>query len=236
VGAEAAFGELGFKSAVVIDDSTPYGEGLAAEFKNKFEELGGEVAFTEKTSDKDTDFNALVTKIKAENVDLIYYGGIYNAGALLAKQASDAGIKAPLMGGDGLYDAEYVNLAGKDAAEGDLCTSVGLPIADLPKGQEFTDAYKAMFPNDEIAAYDAYAYDAANVIISSILKAAKDKDVASLMTPAGKDAVIANVAAFSGDGVTGAIAFDANGDTTNKAITTYQVENGAWAPKIVPGK
>jgi branched-chain amino acid transport system substrate-binding protein len=235
-GAESAYNEFGFKSAVVIDDSTPYGEGLAAEFAKKFEELGGEIMFTEKTADKDTDFNALVTKIKAENPDVIYYGGIYNAGALLAKQASDAGIESPLMGGDGLYDGEYINLGGADQVEGDLCTSVGLPVADLPKGQEFQDAYKAEYPNDEIAAYDAYAYDAANIIIDAIVKVAQEQGVDQITTPAAKDAIIAAVAAFSGEGVTGAIAFDENGDTTNKAITTYQVEGGTWVPKIVPGK
>jgi branched-chain amino acid transport system substrate-binding protein len=98
--AEVVFNEIGFKSAVVIDDSTPYGEGLASEFAKKFKELGGDVVFTEKTSDKETDFNALVTKIKAEKPDLVYYGGIYNAGALLSKQMSDAGIEGPLMAGD----------------------------------------------------------------------------------------------------------------------------------------
>ena len=96
--AEVAFNDFGFKSAVVIDDSTPYGEGLAAEFAKKFEELGGEVMFTEKTSDKDTDFNALVTKIKGDNSDLVYYGGIYNAGALLSKQMTDAGCRGRVHG------------------------------------------------------------------------------------------------------------------------------------------
>jgi branched-chain amino acid transport system substrate-binding protein len=236
VGAESAFGELGFKTAVVIDDSTPYGEGLAAEFAKKFAELGGKVLFTEKTTDKDTDFNALVTKIKDANPDVIYYGGIYNAGALLSKQAKDAGYKGKLMGGDGLYDGEYINLAGAAAAEGDFCTSVGLPVANLPKGQEFQDAYKAMYPSDEIAAYDAYSYDAANVIIQAVLKTAKDLGVDKVTSPEGRDAIIAAVAATSMEGVTGAIAFDEKGDTTNKAITTYTVEGGSWVPKIIPGQ
>ncbi len=234
VGAENAYNKLGFKTAVVIDDSTPYGEGLAAEFAKKFEELGGKVLFTEKTADKDTDFNALVTKIKGQNPDLIYYGGIYNAGALLAKQASDAGIKAPLMGGDGLYDAEYIKLAGAAQAEGDFCTSVGLPVDKLPKGQEFMAAYKAEYPNDDIAAYDAYAYDAANIIIQATLKVAKELGVDKLTSPEGRDAIIAAVRAYNGEGVTGPISFDENGDTTNKAITTYKVVNGAWAPEILP--
>ncbi len=234
--ADVAFDKFGYKTVVVIDDSTPYGEGLAAEFSKQFQAKGGKVLFTEKTSDKDTDFNALVTKIKDANPELTYYGGIYNAGALLSKQISDAGIKAPLMGGDGLFDAEFINLAGAAEAEGDYCTSIGLPIDKLPNGQAFIDAYKAEYPNDEIAAYDAYSYDATNVIITAILKAATDQGVDKVTSPAGRDAIIANVAAFSGDGVTGAISFDQNGDTTNKAITTYQVKDGAWAAVVVPGE
>ena len=174
-GADAAFNEVGAQKVVVIDDSTPYGEGLADEFAKQFAANGGEVLFTEKTSDKDTDFNALVTKIKAADPDLVYYGGTYNAGALLSKQMSESGVKAPLMGGDGLFDAQYIKLAGAEAAQGDLVTSVGLPTDKLPKGQEFTAAYKAEFPNDEVGAYDAYSYDAANVLIAAIVAAAKEQ-------------------------------------------------------------
>lgn len=232
--AEAAFGEFGFKSAVVVDDSTPYGEGLAAEFAKKFEELGGKVIFKEKTADKDSDFNALVTRIVAEKADMIYYGGMYNAGALLSKQASDAGFAGPLMGGDGMFDAEFVKLASTEAAEGDLCTSVGFPSTEMPNGQEFTAAYAEMFPNDEIAAYDGYSYDAANVIIQAVFKVAADMGADQVTSPAGREAVIEAVAATQMDGVTGAVAFDDIGDTTNKAITTYQVVDGAWKPKVLP--
>ncbi len=226
---------LMFKSAYVIDDSTPYGEGLAAEFAKQFEANGGKILGTAKTSDKDTDFNALVTKMKGTNPEVVYYGGIYNAGALLSKQSKEAGLNVPLMGGDGLYDGEYINLAGP-ASEGDFATSVGLPIDLLPKGQEFTTAYKAMFPNDEIAAYDAYAYDATNVIIEAIVKVAAEKGAAAVTTPEGRDAVIAAVAATNTEGVTGAIAFDANGDTTNQVISLYTVADGKWITKAAAGE
>jgi len=232
--ADVAFTNFGLKSAVVIDDSTPYGEGLAAEFAKKFEANGGKILFSEKTSDKDADFNALVTKIKAAKPELIYYGGIYNAGALLAKQASDSGITVPLMGGDGLFDGEYINLGGATQVEGDYCTSVGLPTDKLPKGQEFIAAYKAEYPTDEVAAYDAYSYDAANLIIDAVLKVAADMGADQVASPAGRDAIIAAVAETNTEGVTGPIAFDENGDTTNKAITTYQVKSGAWVPVVVP--
>ncbi len=234
VGADSAYTTFGLKTAVVIDDSTPYGEGLASEFAKQYQTLGGKVLFTEKTSDKDSDFNALVTKIKSANPDMIYYGGIYNAGALLAKQASDAGIKAPLMGGDGLFDAEYIKLGGATQTEGDYCTSVGLPTDKLPNGQQFITDYEAMFPNDEIAAYDAYAFDATYVIIDAILKVAKEQGADKMTTPDAKSAIIAAVAKTDKEGVTGKISFDQNGDTTNKAITTYQVQGGTWIPVLLP--
>jgi branched-chain amino acid transport system substrate-binding protein len=221
---------LGFKTAYVVDDSTPYGEGLAAEFAKQFTANGGTVAGTAKTSDKDTDFNALVTKIKATNPDVIYYGGIYNAGALLTKQSKDAGLKAPLMGGDGLYDAEFIKLAGAAQAEGDFCTSVGLPLDKMPKGVDFKAAFEKKFPGETIAAYDAYSYDATNVIIEAILKEAK-ANKAGLTSPAGRDAIIKNVAETNTTGVTGEIAFNDKGDTTNKAITLYVVQGGAWVTK-----
>jgi len=225
---------LGFKSVYVVDDSTPYGEGLAKAFADQFTANGGKVLGSQKTSDKDSDFNALVTKIKATNPDFIYYGGVYNAGALLAKQAKDGGIKGPLMGGDGLYDPKFIELAGAAQAEGDLATSVGLPIDKLPAGQDFLTAYSKKYPGQDPAAYDAYSYDAANVIISAVVQAAKSVGADKVTSPAGRDEIIKNVAATNLVGVTGPIAFDKNGDTTNKAITLYQVSGGKWITKALP--
>jgi len=233
-GADAMYGaEVGAKTAVVIDDSTPYGEGLCDEFAKQFEAVGGKVVFREKTSDKDSDFNALSTKIKAANPDIVYYGGTYNAGALLSKQMSGAGVTTPMMGGDGLYDPEYINLAGVES-DGDMCTSVGLPLDKLPNGQAFADAYKVEYPENEIGAYDAYSYDAADTLVRAILKVAKEQGAAALQSPAGRDAIIAAVAATDFEGVTGTVKFDANGDTLNKAITVYKVQNGTWTPFIIP--
>jgi len=228
--ADSAVDKLTKKAVFVVDDSTPYGTGLADEFAKQFAAKGGKVLGREKTGDKDTDFKALVTKIAATKPDLVYYGGIYNSGALLSKQLKDGGVKAPLMGGDGLYDAQYVKLAGAANAEGDFATSVGLPLEQLPEGAKFQAAFKAAYPNDEIAAYDAYSYDAAMVIMKSVLTAAGTVGSDKITTTEGKQAVIAAVAAFKGTGVTGEIAFDANGDTTNKAITLYTVKGGAWVP------
>ncbi|MDO8916252.1 MAG: branched-chain amino acid ABC transporter substrate-binding protein [Coriobacteriia bacterium] len=229
--ADYAFKVAGKKVAFVVDDSTPYGTGLADEWAKQFEANGGKVAGREKTGDKDTDFKALVTAIKSKGVDIVYYGGIYNSGALLSKQMKEGGLAVPLMGGDGIFDGEFIKLAGAANAAGDLCTSIGLPTAEMPKGQEFIAAFKAEYPGEEIAAYDAYSYDAANVIIKAIIAVAKEMGADKVTTTEGKKAIIAAVPSTDFEGVSGKVSFDANGDTTNKAITVYAVgADGTWAP------
>jgi branched-chain amino acid transport system substrate-binding protein len=228
--ADYAYKTFGAKVAYVVDDSTVYGEGLAAEWAKQFQANGGTVAGTEKTGDKDTDFKALVSKIKAANVDIVYYGGIYNSGALLSKQMKEGGVTVPLMSGDGCYDPEYIKLAGAANAEGDFCSSIGFPVDKLPKAQEFKAAYEAEFPGEAIAAYDAYSYDAAQVIIKAIVKVAKDLGTDKLTTVEGKQAIIAATAETNFEGVTGNVSFDDKGDTTNKVVSIYVVKGGVWVP------
>lgn len=227
---EAAFNELGAKTAFVVDDSSAYGEGLADYFSESFKSLGGTVAGREKTTDKDTDFTALATKIKAANVDAVYYGGLYNAGALFTKQLREAGVTAPLLGGDGLPDPEFIRLAGVEAAKNTYSTSIGLPLDELPAGQDFKAKFAAKYPGEEIAATDAYSYDAAVVIIQGVLKAASEVGAEKVTSPAGREATIKAVAATNIDSLTGHIAFDKFGDSLNKAVTLNVTSGDAWVP------
>jgi branched-chain amino acid transport system substrate-binding protein len=228
--ADYAFKDAGKKAAFVVDDSTVYGVGLADEWAKQFEKDGGKILGREKSGDKDTDFKALVTKIKSTNPDIVYYGGIYNSGALLSKQIKEGGLAVPVMSGDGSFDPEWIKLAGTQAAEGDMASNVGLPVDLMPKGQDFMAAYKAEFPNDVPAAYDAYSYDAANVIIKAIIQVAKDMGADKVTTTEGKKAIIAAVAKTDFEGVTGQVKFDSKGDTLNKTITVYAVKGGKWVP------
>jgi len=230
VAADYAFKVAGKKVAFVVDDSTVYGTGLADEWAKQFEADGGKVAGREKTGDKDTDFKALVSNIKSKNVDIVYYGGIYNSGALLSKQLKEGGVAVPLMGGDGLYDGEYIKLAGAAAAEGDLATSVGLPVDKAPGGAKFLADFEKAYPGEKPAAYDAYSYDAANAIIKAIVEVAKAQGADKVVSTDGKKAIIAAMGKTNFEGVTGKVEFDKNGDTTNKAITVYAVQGGAWVP------
>jgi branched-chain amino acid transport system substrate-binding protein len=214
--AELAYGTLGFRKVVVIDDSTPYGEGLATEFIKGFEAAGGQVLATEKIQAKEVDFSALMTRFGAVDPDAIYYGGAHTEGALISKQAKAAGLTVPVVGGDMLFSADYVSIAGATNAEGDLCTSLGLPLEQQPRGVDFKNAYLERF-GQEPEAYDSYAYDSAWIIINAVLEAGTDRV-----------AVAEAIRSLSYEGVTGTVDFDDAGDTKNAAISTYKVVGGAW--------
>jgi len=216
--------DLNAKNVVTIHDKKTYGQGLVAAFTGQLTKNGGKVVAAETINPGDQDFAAVLTKIKPLNPDLIYYGGEYPEAQLLTSQAKAQGIKAPLMGGDGIYDKTYIETA-KEAAEGDYCTSVGAPTEDLDSAAEFVDSYQAAGFKEDFAAYGAYAYDAANVIINAMAKVLPD---AQAITPDLRKKIVDEVEKTSFDGATGKVAFDEFGDTTTKVLTVYKVTNQEW--------
>lgn len=215
--------QLKLTKVAVIDDSTPYGQGLAAEFVKTFTGKGGTVVIKESVGSKDQDFTALVTRIKPLDAQAIYFAGSFTQGALLTKQAKEDGLKVPVIGGDMLYSPEYVKVAGAANAEGDIATSLGLPLDKQPKGSEFKAAYAAAYDGAAPEAYDSYAYDSANIIIQAVLDSAKNGTV-------DRATVEKAIRGITWEGVTGTTSFDSNGDTTNQAISVYVVKNGEWVP------
>jgi branched-chain amino acid transport system substrate-binding protein len=208
--------DMGFMEIAIIDDATPYGQGLAAEFKKAFTAAGGTVVSEDRIQPKEVDFSALVTKLKKAAPAAVYYAGAHTEGALITKQMTEAGLKVPVIGGDMLYTPEYIKIAGADNAEGDIATSLGLPLEQQPKGAEFLEKYEAEY-GQAPEAYDSYAYDAANVIIAAVLKSGVDRA-----------AVASAIRAGSIDGVTGVVAFDENGDNKQQVISSFKVDGGEW--------
>jgi branched-chain amino acid transport system substrate-binding protein len=215
--------ELNAKNVAIIHDKKTYGQGLAEAFKGQFEKNGGKVVAAETINPGDKDFSAVLSKIKPTNPDLIFYGGEFPEASLISSQAKQQGIKAPLMGGDGVYSGKYFETA-KEAAVGDLVTSVGAPTDELESAKEFVEAYNAdpVLKKDPYEAYGAYAFDAANVIIEALAEALPD---AKAIDDAVRTKVIEEVGNVSLDGVTGKVAFDEFGDTTTKVLTVYKGEN-----------
>lgn len=220
--ANYAVSELKSKRIAVIDDRTTYGQGLADDFAKAAEAAGGTIVKREYTTNSATDFMAILTSIKAEKPELIFYGGMDAQAGPLVKQMRKLGIKAIFMGADGVNTAEFAKLAGKDA-DGAYASSAGASKELMPGHAEFNTKYKARF-NGEIQAYAPYTYDATRVVIDA-MKRASSADPKKYLAEVGKTSL---------QGVTGPIAFASNGDIKNGTVTLYRMEGGKWTGVVKP--
>ena len=217
VGGKFALEKLKSKNIAVIDDSTAYDQGLADTFEASVKAGGAKVVAREHTTDKDTDFKAILTKIKGKKPDLIFFGGIDPQAGPMVKQIGELGIKAKFMGGDGMQTPNFIKLAGDAAAEGAMASMPGLPKDQMPGGMKFLEKFKAKF-NAEVELFAPMGYDAVFVFVEA-MKRAKSTDPAKFLPEVGKT---------NYNGVIGPIAFDDKGDLKNGPITIYVVKAGKW--------
>lgn len=206
---------LGIKKLAIIDDRTAYGQGLADEFAKTAESLGASIIKREFTTDKSTDFNAILTSIKGSDAELLFFGGMDAQGAPMVKQLRALGITLPFMGGDGIYTAEFLKLAGNDA-EGVIGSLPGIPLANMKGGPEFKQKFEAKY--GVIQLYAPYVYDAMRMM-------AKAMQQAGSIDPAQYRPVLATM---EYPGLTSTIRFDSKGDLLNSPVSIYQAHNGQW--------
>ncbi|MGW7099808.1 branched-chain amino acid ABC transporter substrate-binding protein [Streptomyces sp. NPDC054838] len=219
--AQYLFNKAGKKKVFIIDDKKTYGAGLAGTFKGEFTKLGGQVAGEGHIDPESKDFSAIVTQVKSSGADVVYYGGEYPAAGPLSKQIKASGTNIPLVGGDGMKDKKYVELAGAEA-QGDLCTSVGAPVETLPSAKDFIANYKKAGYKDDYSAYGGYSYDSAWAVIEAVKKVVEAND--GKLPSDARAKVLEAVQGVSFDGVTGKVSFDEFGDATNKQLTVYKVD------------
>jgi branched-chain amino acid transport system substrate-binding protein len=213
--------KAGKKNVAIITDGLTYGEGLADTFTKRAEEKGAKIVTRQKIGEKDTDFSSVIAAVKPFKPDAVYFGGQYPQAGPLSKQLAGAGLNIPVMGGDGVFDDNYIKLGGKD---GDLATSVGAPTEKLDSAKAFVDAYGKAGYKEGFSAYGAFAYDAANAIIGSVATTIGDKEWSDSM----REDLVKNVGEYNAEGATGKVSFDEFGDSTNKVLTVYQVTGGKW--------
>ncbi|WP_406386480.1 branched-chain amino acid ABC transporter substrate-binding protein [Streptomyces sp. NBC_01618] len=225
--AKYLFNDAKIKQVYLIDDQKPYGAGLAASFKATFTTLGGKIVGTDHVNPDDRDFNAVVTKVKKSGAKAVYYGGEYPAGAPLSQQLKDS-VQIPLMGGDGMYSADFIKLNKK--AQGDIATSVGKPVEELDSAKKFIADYKTAGYKDAYEAYGGGTYDATWSIIEAVKIAVADNN--GKLPDNARVKVLEAMAKVKFDGVTGPVSFDEYGDTTNTMMTAYQVDGGKWTSKL----
>ena len=216
-------------TAYVIDDNTTYGKGLAKVFTTEFTSHGGSVVgSTSITPDQVSNLPQLATTIVSKNPGVVFYGGVTSGGGgALKKDLVEKGGNMPMVGGDGIADdPAWITTAGS-AAVNTYGTVAAPDITGLTSAsaQTFITAYKAAFPGKDLLPYSASAYDAAMIEITAI------KNLIKAGKSVTRSAIRDEVAGISYDGVTGHLAFDANGDNAGqKVFSVYGVgTDGKWA-------
>ena len=209
--------KLKAKNIAVIDDRTAYGQGLADEFEKAVKGAGGNIVKREFTTDKSSDFAAILTNIKATKPDLIFFGGTDVQSAPMVKQMKRLGLNVPLVSGEMTKTPTFITVAGKDA-DGTIASLAGVPLTQMPKGQDYETRYKERFKAD-VATYSPYGYDATRAMVEA-MKQADSTDPKKYLP---------KLAAIDYAGVTSPHwSYDTKGDLKEGGITVYKVVGGKW--------
>lgn len=219
VGAEWAK-RMGVTQAFVLHDRELYGKGIADIFMSHAQEIGLEIKGYEGIDVRASNYKALATKIKAENVGLVYFGGTTQSnGGQLTKDLRASGFEGKIMVPDGCVENAFIESAGLENTRETYATFGGLPADKLTgKGADFARKYREKF-NIEPEAYAAYGYECARVAIEAIRRAGKKDRAAILEAVAGTQ---------NFEGVLGTWSFDTNGDTSNSTMAGFNVTDGKF--------
>ena len=196
------------KNIAILDDKTTYGKGLADETKKALNKLGVKEKLSESYNKGDKDFNAIVSRLKRDNIDLVFVGGYHQEAGLILRQMRDQGLKTVLMSGDALADKEYASITGP-AGEGTLFT-FGPDPRKKPTAAAMVEKFKAK--NIDPEGYTLYTYAAIQVWAQAAKKAGT--------TDPKK--VMETIKAGSWDTVLGKIEYDAKGDIKQIDYVVYK--------------
>jgi branched-chain amino acid transport system substrate-binding protein len=203
--------------AILTDVKQDYSVGLTQYFKEYFAKNGGTITGEQSYSSMDKDFKAQLTALKAGAPDAIFASGYYNETGLIASQARELGITAPLLGGDGWDSPSLVEVAGK-AIEGSFFSNHFSTEDQSPRIQEFVKKFQARNDGKLPDAMAALGYDSAMILADAIKRAG---------TTEGKALRDAIAATKDFDGITGKITLDANRNA-NKPAVVLTIQDGKF--------
>ncbi|HEY9454819.1 MAG TPA: branched-chain amino acid ABC transporter substrate-binding protein [Bradyrhizobium sp.] len=210
--------KLGFKTVAVIHDTTDYGKGHNKYFSDALKRIGkAKIVGTFGVTADQQDFTSELTKIKALNPDVIYFGGLTPIGVRIRSQMDKLGIKAVFDGTSGIVSDSFIQGLGP-LAEGSLAFREGAPTDKLPGGRFFMEKYNAQHYEQPPEAYGAFAYAAMDLILDAIEKVGpnRKKVIAELGNVKDRDSIV------------GKITFDDHGQNTVPVITKYVVQDGKF--------
>jgi branched-chain amino acid transport system substrate-binding protein len=212
-----AANNLKLKRVAIIDDRTAYGQGVAEVFKKTALAQGIQVVDEQYTNDKATDFMAILTAIKSKNPDAVFYGGMDPQAGPMLRQMDQLGLSnLKFFGGDGICTAKLAELSGgAKSLNGVVCAEGGSSLEKMPGGKAWKARYDAKYPN-QFQVYSPYVYDAVHVLVDAMVKAGS----------ADPKVYLPRLAATDYQGVTTKVAFEADGELKNPAMTLYIYKDG----------
>ncbi len=211
--------DLKLKTVAVIDDRTAYGQGVAKEFMEEAKRQGIKVVASEFTTDKATDFTAILTNVRAAKADAVFYGGYSPQGGPMLRQMRALGLNVPLLGGDGICSSETATLSQVAGNLNVYCTQGGSMLDRSDKGQKFIERYRAEYKRDPLT-YAAAFYDGMNLLASAI-EATQSTDAKKL---------IEHIAKGKYAGVSGEYSYDDKHDLRSSAVTVFTFKGKEVVP------
>jgi branched-chain amino acid transport system substrate-binding protein len=205
------------KSVALIHDNTDYGKGLFEGVLKLLDAKGIKTAVTDAVQPAGTDYSAAVNKVKAANVDVVFYGGYYSDAGRLTKQLTDAGVKAKFVSGDGSLDNGFVTGSGAAGGEGALLTCPCKWATESAPGKlgAFAKKYKAEIKKDP-GTYSTEGYDAVKLLVAGV--------ESGKTTRAELLAYVEGLTSYEGIGKT--IQFEDNGNVKGGDVFVYEVKAG----------
>jgi len=216
-----AANNLKLKKIAIIDDRTAYGQGVAEVFTATAKSKGIEIVDQQYTTDKATDFMAILTAIKSKNPDGIFYGGMDPQAGPMLRQMEQLGLaNVKYFGGDGICTDKLIELSGGAKTLGNVvCAEGGASLAKMPGGTAWKARYDAKYPK-QFQVYSPYVYDAVHVLVEAMVEAGSiDPKV-----------YMPKLAAINYKGVTANIGFEKDGELKNPAMTLYNYKDGKKIP------
>ena len=206
----------GFKKIAVLYNNRGYGFSLSSEFVKKLSRISktAEVVFYEMYKVDQKNFLKEIAEIKTKSPEVVFFAGEYGDAASFLKQLRDSGLKIAFLGGEAVFDSEFIKGA-KSASEGATIIS----LSEV-KDKDFIEAYSKKF-DKELGAYSANSFDATNILIKAIERSSKKE-------PEKIASEIAMISEYNG--LTGKISFDPKGDLTVPNFSIYEVKNGMFTP------
>jgi branched-chain amino acid transport system substrate-binding protein len=208
------------KNVALIHDNTDYGKGLWEGVLKNLDTAGIKTPVTDAVQPGGTDYSAAVNKVKAGNVDVVFYGGYYSDAGRLKKQLSDAGVKATFVSGDGSLDPGFIVSSGAAGGEGALITCP-CKLATADAGGDlgtFAKNYKTQIGKDP-GTYSSEGFDTANILVKGV--EAGNTTRAKLLN------YVNTLGTYTG--ISKVIQFEANGNSKTGDVFVYEVKSGKLA-------